>query len=136
MAKKDGKKKKDTAGSAQQDAADAIRSAVERTLQLSPEGAPPTRAATREIVDEIASAAGRVRQTVEDLRLLDELKRLRTEVEALAGRVAALEARGPGAGKPASSASSGSSSSSRPAAAKSRAKSRAKRTTTRAKSAG
>src|SRR3954462_9135689 len=104
MAKKDSKKKdkKD----APQDTADAIRSAVGRGLQLSAEGAQATRERTRELVDEIASAAGRVRQSFEDMRVLDELKRLRGEVEALAGRVAALER--PGAAKPSATGSPGS----------------------------
>ena len=43
------------------DALAAIRSAVERTLQASAEGAQSTRERTREIVDEIAAAAGKVR---------------------------------------------------------------------------
>ena len=50
-----------------------------------------TRERTREIVDEIAAAAGRVRNTLEDMRVLDEVKRLRSEVESLAARVASLE---------------------------------------------
>src|SRR3954454_11704504 len=100
MAKKDGKKKKDTASSAQQDTVDAIRAAVERGLQLSAEGAQATRERTRELVDEISAAAGRVRQSFEDMRVLDELKRLRGDVEALAKRVSVLER--PGAPKPAS----------------------------------
>src|SRR3954451_15826008 len=106
MAKKDQKKKdkKNAATTAQQDAVDAIRFAVERTLQLSAEGAQAARDRTREIVEEIAASAGRVRQTLEDMKVLDELKHLRTEVEALASRVHALER--PSA-KPASSAASG-----------------------------
>jgi hypothetical protein len=124
-------KKKDKKDGAQSEAVDAIRTAIERGLHVSAEGAQATRERTRELVDEIASAAGRVRQSLEDMRVLDELRRLRAEVEALATRVAALER--PGAS--ASSARSGSASSSRPAAAKSRAKtsaskSAAKRSTT------
>src|SRR6201989_604039 len=95
MAKKDSKKKdkKDP----QQDTVDAIRAAVERGLQLSAEGAQATQKRTRELVDEIATAAGRVRHTLEDMKVLDELKRLRTEVEALASRVASLERAKPAA---------------------------------------
>src|SRR3954471_8060875 len=103
MAKKDKDKKdkKDSKGSADSDAVASLRSALERTLQASAEGAQATRERTREIVDEIAAAAGRVRHTLEDMRVLDEVKRLRSEVEALASRVASLEIKpGGGAKKP------------------------------------
>jgi hypothetical protein len=109
-------KKKDKKDGAQSEAVDAIRAAIERGLQVSAEGAQATRERTRELVDEIASAAGRVRQSLEDMRVLDELRKLRTEVEALATRVAALER--PRASKP---ATTGTSTSSRPAATKSTA---------------
>jgi hypothetical protein len=85
------KKKKDKKDGGQAEAVDAIRAAIERGLQLSAEGAQATRERTRELVDEIASAAGRVRQSLDDMRVLDELRRLRTEVEALGARVSALE---------------------------------------------
>src|ERR1700754_3137967 len=99
MAKKDKEKKdkKDSKGSAEPDAVAALRSALERTLHASAEGAQATRDRTREIVDEIATAANKVRHTLEDMRVLDEVKRLRSEVEALASRVASLEIR-PGGG--------------------------------------
>src|SRR3954469_19921434 len=107
MAKKDKEKKdkKDSKGSAEPDAVAALRSALERTLHASAEGAQATRERTREIVDEIATAANKVRHTLEDMRVLDEVKRLRSEVEALASRVASLEIR------------PGSSTSAKPAAA-------------------
>src|ERR1700754_2596902 len=97
MAKKDKKKKdkKDEKG-VEADVLAAVRSAFERTVGASAEGAASTRERTREIVDEIAAAAGKVRTTLEDLRILDEVKRLRREVEALASRVTSLEVR-PGA---------------------------------------
>src|SRR3954454_23355751 len=92
MAKKKEKKdKKDTKGSAETDPVAALRSAFERTFSASAEGAQATRERTREIVDEIAAAAGRVRHTLEDMKVLDEVKKLRSEVEALAARVASLE---------------------------------------------
>src|SRR3954454_17150470 len=90
--KKDKKDKKEDK-SVEADALAAVRSAVERTLQASVEGASATRERTREIVDEIAAAANRVRGTLEDMKVLDEVKRLRREVEALASRVASLEVR-------------------------------------------
>src|SRR4051794_14475700 len=99
MAKKDKKKQKD-AKSAETDPVAALRSAFERTFSASAEGAQATRDRTREIVDEIANAAGRLRHTLEDMRVLDEVKRLRSEVEALAARVSSLEIpRGGGAAK-------------------------------------
>src|SRR3954451_23840979 len=93
MAKKDKDKKdrKDSKGSAETDAVAALRSALERTLHASAEGAQATRERTREIVDEISAAASRVRHTLEDMRVLDEVKRLRGEVYSLAARVASLE---------------------------------------------
>src|SRR3954454_12157303 len=98
------KKKDKQADGAQSEAVDSIRAAIERGLQVSAEGAQATRERTRELVDEIASAAGRVRQSLEDMRVLDELRKLRGEVEALAARVAALE-------RPGTSSSSSSSTS-------------------------
>src|SRR5918995_1723390 len=136
MAKKDkDKKKKSNKGG--DDPVAALRAAVEGTLKASAEGASATRERTREIVDEIAAAAGRIRHTLEDMRVLDEVKRLRTEMEALAARVGKLEVK-PGAPKPAaSSSSSGSASTKRPAAAKSAAKRKpaAKRTAAKRKPA-
>jgi hypothetical protein len=116
------KKKDKPADGAQAEAVDAIRSAIERGLQVSAEGAQATRERTRELVDEIASAAGRVRQSLEDMRVLDELRRLRGEVEALAGRVAALERPG-SSSSTSTSTSSSTTSAAKPAAAKPRAKS-------------
>src|SRR3954467_6456255 len=100
MAKKKEKKdKKDTKGSAETDPVAALRSAFERTFSASAEGAQATRERTREIVDEIAAAAGKVRSTLEDMKVLDEVKRLRREVGPRAPRGARREPRpAPGAG--------------------------------------
>src|SRR5919106_1306940 len=134
MAKKK-KKKKKNGKSGPADPVEAVRSAVERTFQVTSEGAAGTRERTRELVDEVAGAAARIRQTIEDLRVLEDLRGLRSEVETLSQRVAALEAaprpaarargRPPAAASKASgaaakeaSASSKSSGSGRPAAAK------------------
>jgi hypothetical protein len=122
------KKKKDKKDSGQAEAVDSIRAAIERGLQLSAEGAQVTRERTRELVDEIASAAGRVRQSIEDMRVLDELRRLRTEVEALGARVSALERPEPAPAPPASPASA---SAAKPAVSRaSSAGARAKKATT------
>jgi hypothetical protein len=93
MAKKDSKKKKDKKGSGAADTVEAVRTAVERAL---PEG---SKERGREIVDEVARAVTRVRESLEERGVLEELKGLRTEIENLARRVGALER--PGA-KPAS----------------------------------
>jgi hypothetical protein len=87
MAKKDKQAKKDKAGGGAAEAVDAIRSAIERGL----EGAGFNEKRQREVVDQMTGAAGRIRQTLEDLRVVDEVKDLRSQVERLATRVAELE---------------------------------------------
>src|SRR4051812_44442250 len=123
------KKKKDKKDGAQVEAVDSVRAALERALQMSAEGAQATRERTRELVDELASAAGRVRQSLEDMRALDELRRLRNEIETLGARVTALER--PRAS--ATSSSTGSAAAAKPAASRASG-SRAKKTTAARKS--
>ena len=94
MAKKDKKKKDSTADSSAADAVEAVRAAVERTFRATTESAAGTQ---RRLVDEVAHAAARIR---EDLRVLEDVRGLRTEVEALSQRVAALEAAKKTAAKP------------------------------------
>jgi hypothetical protein len=110
------KKKKDKQDGAQAEAVDSIRAAIERGLQMSAEGAQATQKRTRELVDEISAAAGRVRASLEDMRVLDELRRLRNEIEALGARVTALERPGAKASS-ASAAKPAASRASRPRAA-------------------
>jgi hypothetical protein len=94
MAKKNKKKnKKDTNGSDAADAVEAVRSAIERTFQATTEGAAGTQKRTRALVDEVANAAARIRETIEDLRVLEDVRGLRREIESLASRVGALEGR-------------------------------------------
>ena len=112
------KKKKDKKDGAQAEAVDSIRAAIERGLQMSAEGAQATRERTRDLVDEIASAAGRVRQSLEDMRVLDELRRLRSEIEKLGSRVTALERPGASAAPSASAAKPAASRASRSSAKK------------------
>jgi hypothetical protein len=71
------------------EAADALRAAVDQTFQATL-GA---RGRAQELVDEIATLAGRVRGALDDLRLAtgDDIKALHQEIEALERRVAALE---------------------------------------------
>jgi BMFP domain-containing protein YqiC len=92
MAKKDKKPKKGGKSGAT-DPVEAVRSAVERTFQVTSEGAAGTRERTQQLVDEVAGAAARIRQTIEDLRVLEDVRGLRQEIASLASRVAALEGR-------------------------------------------
>ena len=101
MAKKDKKKKDKPKGSDAADAVEAVRSAVERTFQATTEGAASTSKRTRNLVDEVAAAASRIRETIEDLKILEDVKGLRTEIEGLARRVAALEVRSDAPSRPA-----------------------------------
>ena len=91
MAKKNKKKGKN--GSDAADAVEAVRSAIERTFQATSEGAAGTQKRTRALVDEVAHAAVRVRETIEDLRVLEDVRGLRREIQALTSRVTALEGR-------------------------------------------
>jgi polyhydroxyalkanoate synthesis regulator phasin len=93
MAKKDKKKAKKEAKPA--DPVGAVRTAVERTFQATAGSAQSTRTRAQDLVDEVAGAAGRVREMIDDMRVLEDLKGLRTEMEALSRRVAALEAAPP-----------------------------------------
>ena len=92
MGKKD-KKKKDKKGSDAASAVEAVRSAVERTFQATTEGAEGTQKRTRQLVDEVAHAAARIRETIEDLRILEDVRGLRKEIETLTRRVSVLEGR-------------------------------------------
>ena len=91
--KKDKKKAKDKQASGAVDAVEAVRSAVERTFQATAEGAAGTQKRTQNLVEEIATAAARVKDTIEDLKVLEDVSGLRTEIAALAARVSALETR-------------------------------------------
>src|SRR5947208_9304988 len=72
---------------------DAVRQAVDEAFQAAAGQAQFTRERAQDIVDELAGAAGRLRDVLEDLRppTGDEVRELREEVRALAVRVAALE---------------------------------------------
>jgi hypothetical protein len=125
MAKKDKKKAKKKKDSSGPDAVGAVRTAVERTFQATAEGAQSTRTRAQDLVDEVAGVAGRVREMVEQLGVLEDLKK---QVDSLARRVQALEGGGsaskPAAPrKPAARKSSASRSTARkPAASRSTAR--------------
>jgi polyhydroxyalkanoate synthesis regulator phasin len=96
VAKKDtGKKKKDPAAdNKQQSRGDAVRAAAAQAIEATAGQAGFTRERAQQIADELVSAAGRFRETLEDLRPAgsDELVALRERVEALEARVQKLEA--------------------------------------------
>ena len=116
MAKKDKKKskKKDNPGA---DAVGAVRSAVEKTFHATADSAQSTRTRAQDLVDEVAGAAVRLREMIEQVGVLEDLKK---QVEALARRVQALE--GGGASRTAASKPAASRSSASKPAARSRAK--------------
>ena len=133
MAKKN--KKKDQTGSDAADAVEAVRAAIERTFQATTEGAAGTQKRTRALVDEVAHAAVRIRETIEDLRVLEDVRGLRREIQALTSRVAALEGRVAEAWPPSRPApAKATSRPAKPATAKSSGQSKAKpATATRSK---
>jgi hypothetical protein len=125
MAKKN--KKKDKKGSDAAEAVEAVRSAIERTFQATSEGAAGTQKRTRALVDEVAHAAARIRETIEDLRVLEDVRGLREEIASLTSRVGALEGRVAEAWPPSRPApTKASSRPAKPATAKSSAQSKAK----------
>jgi polyhydroxyalkanoate synthesis regulator phasin len=96
VAKKDtGKKKKDPeADDKQQSRGDAVRAAAAQAIEATAGQAGFTRERAQQIADELVSAAGRFRETLEDLRPAgsEELSALRERVAALEARVEKLEA--------------------------------------------
>jgi polyhydroxyalkanoate synthesis regulator phasin len=96
LAKKDtGNKNKDPeADQKQQSRGDAVRAAAAQAIEATAGQAGVTRERAQQIADELVSAAGRFRETLEDLRPAgsDELGALRERVAALEARVQTLEA--------------------------------------------
>ena len=92
MPKKDKKAKKKDAGRPDPaDVVDAVRGAVERTFQATTGGSEGARDRGRGLLDDVASAAQRIRESFDDLRVLEDVRGLRSEIEALSRRVAELE---------------------------------------------
>src|SRR5688500_19365698 len=73
------------------DVGDAVRGAVERTFQATTGGTEGARDRGRSLLDDVASAAQRIRESFDDLRVLEDVKGLRAEIEALSRRDAELE---------------------------------------------
>jgi polyhydroxyalkanoate synthesis regulator phasin len=96
LAKKDGgkKKKEPEAGKKQPSRGDAVRAAAAQAIEATAGQAGFTRERAQQIADELVSAAGRFRETLEELRPVaaDELAALRARVEELEARVRQLEA--------------------------------------------
>ena len=96
MAKKDtpGKKKKEPdAGTKQPSRGDAVRAAAAQAIEATAGQAGFTRERAQQLADELVHAAGRFRETLEELRPAgsDELAALRERVAALEARVRTLE---------------------------------------------
>jgi len=79
------------------DAAETVRGAVDRTFQATLGGAQVTRERAQELVDDVAQAASRVRDVLDDLRVAtgEDVRSLRSSLEALERRVAELERKSP-----------------------------------------
>ena len=75
---------------------DAVRSAVEQAFQATAGGTNTARDRAQDLVDELAQAAGRVREALDDLRpaTSEEIRALRADLRRLEKRVSALEGKG------------------------------------------
>jgi polyhydroxyalkanoate synthesis regulator phasin len=75
--------------------ADAVRSAAVQAVQATAGQAGITRERAQELADELVTAAGRMIGALDELRpaSADDVRSLRDELNALDGRVAALEAK-------------------------------------------
>jgi uncharacterized protein YoxC len=91
MPKKDKKASKKDKTRDPADVVDAVRGAVERTFQATTGGTEGARDRGRSLLDDVASAAQRIRESFDDLRVLEDVRGLRAEVEALSRRVTELE---------------------------------------------
>jgi hypothetical protein len=91
MAKKDKKASKKKDGRDPTDVVEAVRGAVERTFQATAGQTEGARDRGRSLLDEVASAAQRIRESFDDLRVLEDIRGLRAEIQSLSERVAALE---------------------------------------------
>jgi len=91
MAKKDKKNAKKDKPRDPSDVVEAVRGAVERTFQATTGGTEGARDRGRGLLDDVASAAQRLRESFDDLRVLEDVRGLRAEIEALSRRVTELE---------------------------------------------
>jgi BMFP domain-containing protein YqiC len=91
MAKKDKKGSKKDRGRDPSEVVDAVRGAVERTFQATAGGTDAARDRGRSLLDDVASAAQRIRESFDDLRVLEDVRGVRAELDALRSRVEELE---------------------------------------------
>jgi polyhydroxyalkanoate synthesis regulator phasin len=100
VAKKDNAKKKSASGKSsgssekkQQSRGDAVRSAAAQAIEATAGQAGFTRERAQQLADELVHAAGRFRETLEDLRPpgADEIRALRERIASLEERIAKLE---------------------------------------------
>src|ERR687890_2123617 len=101
MPKKEKKASKKDKGRDPADVVEAVRGAVERTFQATTGGTEGARDRGRSLLDDVASAAQRIRESFDDLRVLEDVRGLRAEIEALSRRVAELEKKQAAPAKPA-----------------------------------
>jgi polyhydroxyalkanoate synthesis regulator phasin len=99
LAKKDTKKKAAAEEKKGQSRGEAVRSAAAQAIEATAGQAGFTRERAQQLADELAHAANRFRETLEELRPADtgELRTLRERVDELEARVAKLEAARPAA---------------------------------------
>jgi polyhydroxyalkanoate synthesis regulator phasin len=78
---------------AKQTRGDAVRSAAAQAIEATAGQAGFTRERAQQLADELVQAAGRFRETLEDLRPAgsEEIRSLRERIDALEARVAKLE---------------------------------------------
>jgi polyhydroxyalkanoate synthesis regulator phasin len=88
---------KKPASDKQQSRGDVVRSAAAQAIEATAGQAGLTRERAQQLADELAHAANRVRETLDELRPAgqDELRALRERVAALEARVSALEGAAP-----------------------------------------
>jgi polyhydroxyalkanoate synthesis regulator phasin len=94
LAKKDSGKKKGSAEPKKQPSrGDAVRAAAAQAIEATAGQAGFTRERAQQLADELVHAAGRFRETLEELRPAgsDELAALRERVQALEARIETLE---------------------------------------------
>jgi cell division septum initiation protein DivIVA len=91
MPKKDKKAAKKEKSREPADVVEAVRGAVERTFQATAGQTEGARDRGRNLLDDVASAATRIRESFDDLRVLEDVRGMRAEIEALGKRVAELE---------------------------------------------
>src|SRR5919107_2120825 len=120
MPKKEKKASKKDKGRAPADVVEAVRGAVERTFQATTGGTEGARDRGRNLLDDVASAAQRIRESFDDLRVLEDVRGLRAEIEALSKRVAELEKKQ--AAAPAAAAKPAAKAPAKPSAASTAAK--------------